>query len=138
MNYASEAPGLFAVRYETPQDLEPDQQRPLIRDIELASAKGPVGIVFQVGPSVTSVTLAVPSFWIEVTGRKELRIAAMAIVTRALSVRMAARGFALSNRIRGISTQIETFEALEPALQWARSLLDAAPQAPIASGRSGT
>ncbi len=114
--------GLFVVRYDTPEAMAPEQQQPLLGALQQrVSERLKVGIVFLVGPAVTSVRIEVPAFWLGVT--RDVPLAAMAIVTRAATVRVAALGFGLANKARGISTQVETFEEQAPAVAWVERLL---------------
>ncbi|MFO0596149.1 MAG: hypothetical protein U0228_12615 [Myxococcaceae bacterium] len=81
-------------------------------------------IVFVVGEGVRSVAMEVPTFWLGVTGRRELELRAIAIVTRNAAVRVAARGFALANKVRGLGTVVETFDDRDAGIAWAAAELN--------------
>ena len=121
MNFEELQAGLLCVRYAEVDDLKVDQQRHLLARLE--ERRGPVVIIFEVGEAVRSVPMEVPTFWLGVTGRLELRLAGMAIVTRSAGVRVAARGFALANVARRVPTAVQTFDKLEDASAWGQSLL---------------
>jgi hypothetical protein len=109
-------PGLFVVPVRTADDLSPVNQAPLVEELERALKRGKAGIVFEVDAAVRAVELNVPTFWLGVTGR--LPLAAIAIVTSALLVKVAARGFAGANRVRGLPTRVEVFTSVEEATAW--------------------
>lgn len=116
MSFEEPTPGVLLVQYDTAPQLAPERQAELLRRLE--ERRGPVALAFDVRVGVSSVPVEVPTFWLGVTGRPELQIRAMAIVTRALLVRVAARGFSLANLARGAALEVRTFEALPEALQW--------------------
>jgi hypothetical protein len=117
--------GLLLVAYLEAEDLSVARQAPLVARLD--EKRGPVVLLFDVADTVRSVPIDVPTFWLGTTAQKDLRIIGMGIVTRAMSVRVAARGFALANVARGLDTQVDTFQDLESATAWARGLLAAAP-----------
>ena len=122
MSFSEAEPGFFIVRYDTPEAMSPGQQQPLLDALQQRSSQRlKVGIVFLVGPGVTSVRVEVPAFWLRVT--RELRLSAMAIVSRAATVQVAALGFRLANKARGVVLPVETFEEEGPAVAWARGYL---------------
>jgi hypothetical protein len=114
-------PGLVVVTYRLAEDLAVSAQATLLA--RLQEKRGPVVLVFDVGAAVRSVPMDVPNFWLGVTARPELRLTGMAIVTKSIGVRVAAKGFALANTARSISTRVDTFAELEQALTWSRALL---------------
>lgn len=118
-------PGLLLVTYEVAEDLAVTQQAPLVA--RLAEKRGPVVLLFDVADTVRSVPIDVPTFWLGTTAQKDLRLIGMGIITRAMSVRVAARGFALANVARGLDTQVDTFQDVESATAWARGLLAMVP-----------
>ncbi len=113
-------PGLFVIRYEVAQDLEAARQSELIARVEQAG--GPVVMLFELAPSIRMVPMEVPTFWLGVTGRAELSIRGMAIISSSAAVRVAAGGFALANLARGIRIEVKTYPSLEAAIEWARGL----------------
>ena len=123
-------PGLFLVAYEDGRTMSPALQEPLVAAVERAARQGPVGVCFRVQDSIPLVKLEVPAFWIDVTKRPELRLRAMAIVSRSAGVQLAAKGFSLSNRIRGIPVAVQAFTDLEQAWTWMRQAL----RSPAAGG----
>ena len=118
-------PGLVHVEYVTGEDLGVESQRPLLDRLE--EKRGPIVVIFEVGPAVRSVPMNVPTFWLGVTSRDELQLVGMAIVTTSAAVRVAARGFALANVARRIATAVKTFDDVPAAAAWGRSLLDGKP-----------
>ena len=121
MAFEEVSPGVLVVRYETTDQLAPESQSQILRRLE--ERRGPVVLAFDVTAGVSAVPLEVPTFWLGVTGRSELQIRAMAIVTRAVLVRVAARGFSLANLARGAAVEVRTFEELAPAVAWCREHL---------------
>jgi len=120
IGYQQCSPGLFVSRYRSAEEMAPQLQTKLLEDVASASRDGPIGLVFDVSCNVYRVPLAVPTLWIEVAMRPELRLRAMVIVTDSLGVRMAARGFALSNKIRRTLLDVEVTHDLEFGKGWAR------------------
>lgn len=116
MAFEEVSPGVLVVRYERGDQLAPESQAALLRRLE--ECRGPVALAFEVQSGVSSVPVDVPTFWLGVTGRAELQIRAMAIVTRAVLVRVAARGFSLASIARGVALEVRTFEELAPARAW--------------------
>jgi hypothetical protein len=116
-------PGLFRVHYATGAELSPEQQQPLIAAIEAASKNGPTAITFVVDAGIRSVEIAVPTFWLGVTARTELQLCAMAIVTRSIAVRTAAKGFDIANKVRRVPIEVSTFEEEVDALRWVGQVL---------------
>ena len=116
MAFEEVSPGVLVVRYERGEQLAPESQAALLRRLE--ERRGPVALAFEVQAGVSSVPVDVPTFWLGVTGRAELQIRAMAIVTRAVLVRVAARGFSLANIARGVALGGRTSEELAPARAW--------------------
>jgi hypothetical protein len=110
-------PGVLLVTYADADALAVPKQAPLISRLE--ERRGPVTIIFDVQDAVRSVPMDVPTFWLGVTSRKDLAIRAMAIVTHHAGVRVAASGFGLANKVRGVATKVETFPTVSAALEWA-------------------
>lgn len=137
VRFAETSPGLIEVQYPRGDDMDPALQGPLLAAVEAMAARGPVAILFRVSDALPKVKLEVPTFWLGVVGRSELRLLSMAIVSRSSGVKFAAKGFKLSNKIRGIPLEVETFDEEEPARAWARSTRDLVA-ARLASGASPT
>ncbi len=76
------------------------------------------GIIFVVGPQVRSIDLSVPSFWLRVTGDRTVPIKAMAIVSQAATVRVAASGFSVANKMRGVPIKVDAFRDVAEARLW--------------------
>jgi len=121
--YSEVSPGVFLVRYLEAEDLLPDRQAGLIAQLERVGATRRVGIIFDVSDRVRFVDMSVPAFWLKVTARRELAIAAMAIVTSSAAVRWSAVGFGMTNRIRGIDTDVQTFTSVAQASKWIGSAI---------------
>lgn len=126
MKFETHHPGLFVITYREATDLAPAAQGPLMAGVEAAMASGPVALVFDVGPAVTGVDLAVPTFWLGVTAR--LPLTAMSIVTPSRGVRIAARGFKLAQSVRKHDIAVETHDSVAEAISWARIQLETARQ----------
>ncbi len=121
MPFTENTPGLLVVTYQEGADLAVDRQADLIARLE--QQHGGAVLLFHVGPDVRSIPLDVPTFWLGITGRPELRIRGVVIVTQSMAVRVAARGFALANTARGVDMRVETFKQLSEALEWATHAL---------------
>ena len=121
MKFEESPAGLLIVSYAVADDLRTDLQAPVVARLE--KKQGKVVVVFDVADAVRSVPMDVPNFWLGVTGRRELQIAGMGIVTRSIAVRVAARGFALANAARGVPTIVQTFTDLESASSWGTAML---------------
>jgi hypothetical protein len=125
--FEQHAPGVFLVRYRERNDLAPANQAPLVDAIREASSRGPVGVVFDVGPAVSWIDVSVPTFWLRTAADPRVRLGAMAIVTGSLAVELAVGGFALATSVRRASMQVKTFPAQTGALAWVRAVI-AAPR----------
>ena len=117
MTYAQPKPRLFVVTYQVADDLLPERQAALLSEVEAAAKLGAVVLVFEVAAEIRSVDVKVPSFWLNVTGR--LPIAAVAIVTSSMLVRVAANGFSLANAARNLQTKVAVFATTREAIAWA-------------------
>lgn len=118
-------PRLFVVRYSEPGDLAPGLQQPVVEAIVDASAKTrqATGVIFCLESSIRGVDMAVPNYWLGVTGRTDTGLKAMAIVTTSAAVRVAAAGFALANRARGLELEVRSFATIDAATSWVRDLI---------------
>jgi hypothetical protein len=122
--FTIEGPGLFVVRYRKPEDLTPARQDPLIAAMEAVPSHKPVGVVFDVGGEVRSVEMDVPNFWLTVTGRRELRLRAMAIASPSVGVRIAAKAFGLTTSVRKLPIAVQSFTDVFEAIRWVRTKLE--------------
>jgi hypothetical protein len=120
VDHAEITPGMFRVHYRVSADLSPALQSPLIAAVEVASRNGPTAILFVLEPGIRTVELSVPSYWLEVTARRELNLIAFAIVTQSAGVKVAAKGFAMANLVRRIPLEVRTFEVEAAGLAWLR------------------
>lgn len=125
MSFSQESPGLFVVRYDSPDALAPDRQRALELALRDASAAGDVGIVFVVNPSVPLVDPGVPRYWLGITGDTTIRLRAMAIVTSQPAVSVSTRGFATANILRDRQVAVRPFPEEAAALAWAKEAMAA-------------
>lgn len=123
MNFTEDQPGLLLVRYQTADDLRVAAQQALIDRLE--AKRGPVVVIFEIAAEVRSVPMEVPTFWLGITSREELKLVGMAIVTTSAAVRVAARGFSLANVARRIATAVKTFDDVPAAELWGAALLTA-------------
>ncbi len=138
IEFVQREPGLFVVTYRVPAELAPDHQKPLIDEVVRAGANGPTGIVFSVGIDIREVDTRVPTFWLGVTSRRDTGLAAMAIVTSSVAVRVAATGFGLANRVRGVPIQVKTFGDVAQAATWVSQVLqESASAEPTGTARNG-
>ncbi len=112
-------PGLFLVRYDDRDALDPARQGPLVDAMRYAGTGGPVAIVFLVGPAVRTIDLAVPAFWLGVVASRSPEIAGLAIVSPALAVRIAASSFGAAARLAGHGVAVHAFEREPEAVAWA-------------------
>lgn len=120
MPFVEPEPGVLVVTYQRADEMKPALQGDLLARLE---QKRPTALVFEVGAAVRSVPIDVPTFWLGVTGRAELQLKAMAIVTKSAAVRVAAGGFALANTARRVAMDVKTFESMADARAWALSKL---------------
>jgi hypothetical protein len=120
-------PGLICVEYRTPDDLKVSAQDVLLARLE--KKRGRVVIVFDVGSAVRAVPMEVPTWWLGVTARRELKLVGMAIVTNSSAVRVATQGFALANLARRIPLKVTTFKNVPAAEAWGLELLKGADAA---------
>lgn len=110
------------VPVHTQDDLLPAHQQPLITELErVLGQRNQAGLIFEVNAAVRSVDLSVPTFWLGVTAR--LPLTAIAIVTSATLVRVAARGFGVANKVRGLGTRVEVFTSVDEATAWVAAAL---------------
>lgn len=122
MSFSEAEPGFFIIRYDTPEEMAPDQQKPLEEAVRRRVAqKCKVGLLFLLGPAVTSVRIEVPAFWLRVT--RDVPLAAMAIVSRAMTVKVAVLGFELANKARNVVLPVQPFEEEAPARTWVKGHL---------------
>ncbi len=118
------APGVFRVHYETGGDLAPELQTPLLHAIEAVAVTGARSVIaFVLEPGIRTVDVSVPTWWLGVTSRRELRLAAFAIISRSVGVKAAAKGFAIANMVRGLPIKVCTFEDEAEGLTWARGMI---------------
>ncbi len=130
--FETHAPGVFVVRYERDADMAPERQGPLLDAIRATALAGEIGLVFEVGPGVHLVDVAVPTFWLRVTADAGLRIRAMAIVSGSTAVTIATAGFAAACAIRGGGVEARHFRARSQALAWVVDRLAAPAPVPAA------
>ncbi len=130
-SFLESEPGLFHVRYATAADMTPALQTELVDAVVRRAAEVAVALVFELGSTVRWVEVGVPTFWLEVTGRPQLRerLRALAVVTDFSAVRVAVKGFNLANTLRGAGFEAASFRSVDEALAWARSFLSP-PSAP--------
>lgn len=121
MKFEERHPGILLVTYAVADDLRAELQAPVLSRLE--EKRGKVVLIFDVGDAVRSVPMDVPMYWLGITARLALELAGMAIVTRSIAVRVAAKGFSLANVARGVPTVVQTFTDLDAATAWARELL---------------
>jgi hypothetical protein len=117
-SFEQPSPGFFVIRYQSGDDLAPNAQRALLTALEEASREHELRLLFLVGGSILSVDRSVPSWWLGVTARSELRIRKMAIASPSLAVRAAALGFGITNRIRQVKIDVEAFKDEGEARVW--------------------
>lgn len=115
--------GVFTVRYRSPEDLSPENQKGLETALRAASLERSVGIVFVVDPAVKVVDPAVPAYWLGITGDPLVKIAAMAIVTPNPGVSIATRGFSVQNTLKDRVVQVKPFPDEPSAQAWVASVL---------------
>ena len=136
------APGLLLIRYEEAEELAPARQQRVLGAIREAARLEAVGLIFVVGPRVTSVEAAVPKFWLQMTEDTSLRLRAMAIVSGALGVRLAAKGFGVTNLLRSVKIDVQAFTDVAAARAWTQSRLWnaqlVAEQERVAARRTGS
>lgn len=125
MSFAQQGPGLFVVRYDSPDALAPERQRELEQALRQASASGDLGIVFVVDPKVPLVDPAVPQYWLGITGDATIRLRAMAIVTTQPAVSVSTRGFATANILRDRPVTVKPFPDEAAALAWVKETVAA-------------
>ena len=138
------APGILSVRYEWPEHLEPEWQRPLVEAAGVESAQGPVALLFSLAPRICALAPTVRVFWRTVVCDPRLRITAIAVVTASWAVEVEARGFGVTNALSGRPLRVRTFRHEPAATAWlARVVQRARPpsqveRAPEPSGRDSS
>lgn len=132
MGAFEQAGGLFHVRYVTPGDLLPAAQAGLLRAVRLHSARLPVALLFDLAPGVATIDPAVPKFWLETLDDATVRIVAMAIMSDAVAVRMAADAFNIANILRRKPVAVKSFVSKElvQAQTWLVEQIHGAADAP--------
>jgi hypothetical protein len=125
MSHRLVEPGVLLVIYESAEDMRPDRQQPLFREIEEQLASGPVAIVFFVR-RVSVVDPSVPAAWAEVVKQRAPRLCAMAVASTSMAVRAAARAFSVGTTLRRIEIDVQAFQSEDEALAWARARREAA------------
>lgn len=120
MAFVEPEPGVLVVTYRQADEMKAELQADVLARLE---QRRPTVLVFEVGAGVRSVPIDVPTFWLGVTGRADLQLRAMAIVTKSAAVRVAAGGFALANTARRVAMEVKTFETMDDARAWARAKL---------------
>ncbi|MHB8878337.1 MAG: hypothetical protein ACYC8T_31970 [Myxococcaceae bacterium] len=123
MVYEKLAVGLFVVRYSRDSELDPEQQGALVGEVKRIGAGQKVAIVFVLAEQVWTIDPKVPAFWLGVTGDRGVHLAAVAVCSASIAVRMAASGFAIANTLRGLETSVKSFTDEAPAVAWARGQL---------------
>jgi len=123
MSFSQRDPGLFVVRYDSPDALAPERQRALEMALRDASAAGNVAVVFVVDPSVPVVDPQVPRYWLGITGDDTIKLRAMAIVTRRAAVSISTRVFATANILRDRPVAVKPFPDEAAALAWVREVM---------------
>lgn len=113
--------GIFIVRYDSLDALDPAHQRDLVASLRAASVVAPIGVVFIVANSVQAVGPEVPEFWITVTADKGVRIAAIAVVTPNPAVSVATRGFSTANILKDTTVAVKPFPEEGAALEWVKA-----------------
>jgi hypothetical protein len=109
---------LFHIPYADAAAMDPALQGGLIQALERAAKLRPVRLLFEVSDQLSYVPLAVPSFWLETVKRPDLRLEAMSICSHSVGVHMAAKGFRLSNRIRGLKIEVGIFNDVASGRAW--------------------
>jgi hypothetical protein len=121
--FVQTAPWLIEIDYRVESDMLPEAQVELMRAIEVSTVTAHVGLLFRV--YTLDVPVSVVPFWLEATKRLAPQLAAMAIVSDSLTVRSAARGFAVSNAFRSVEIAVKAFRLSEQvaALEWLKRTL---------------
>lgn len=125
MRFSVQPSGVFVVRYDACVELSPELQSDLIDRLRAASCSGETAVVFLVGSGVPTVDFSVPRFWLGVIADPSIRMAAMAIVTGSIAVRIAANAFGAASSARRSELRVQTFDAEETAMGWAADELRA-------------
>jgi hypothetical protein len=112
------SPNVLAIRYEWPDQLEPQWQRALVEAARARSAAGPVGLLFILTPRICELSPIVRVFWRRVLRDPELRVSAIAVVTSSWAIEVEALGFEVTNALSGQPLRVGTFEAEADALAW--------------------
>lgn len=119
MSHRVVEPGVVEVVYATAESMKPERQLALRALLEEQLAEGPVALVFCVREVVT-VDASVPAYWAGVTRRLAPRLCAVAIASRSMAVRAAARAFSVGNTLQRVELDVQAFSDEAEALAWAR------------------
>jgi hypothetical protein len=112
------SPGIYSVRYEWPDQLEPQCQQALVEAARAGSAHGPVGLLFILAPRICELSPTVRVFWRSVVSNPRLHVSAIAVVTCSWAIEVEALGFEVTNALSGRPLRVGTFETEAPALAW--------------------
>ena len=127
MRIDTPAPHLYLVHCENPEDLGPERQEVLVRELMEASARTRVAVVLSLKAEVRLLDFEVSRYWHDVLRRMPL--ACLALATPSRAVLSAARGFAMANRLFKSPIAVEAFTQEEDAVRWAQYILGPAPLA---------
>lgn len=122
MEFTHDADGHFEVTYTSVEDMNPRRQAELLAKLEEQLGKTPVSILFTV--EKLAVPRHVPEFWLTVTTRHAPRLCAMAIASDSMAVRAAANFFGVTNAVRRVKVEVQTFSLAErkQGREWCRQL----------------
>ena len=112
------AQGVLVVRYEWPDQLEPQWQQAVVEAVGVQSAFGPVGLLFILAPRICVLAPNVRVFWRTVVRNPQLRIAALAVVTASWAVEVETQGFEITNALSGRDLRVATFRQEAAARAW--------------------
>lgn len=136
MSLVEQRGSLFVVNVALSAPLLAATQAAVVEALRRYGTQQAAGVLFHVEAGVRAIDPAVPNLWLGVLEEPAVRVAAMAIVSDSLAVRMAASAFDIANILRGKPVTVKAFPANERqvAQTWLRDLVDDVNAPPVPPG----
>ncbi len=113
--------GVWRLAYPTPETMNGAASEGVLRPLVEASRAGPLVIIAVLPPEVRLVPPGLVSFWLTHFTRGGIHLAAAAVVSRSLAVKVALSGFGSAMSLSQRPVQFGTFPSFEEALAWAHT-----------------
>lgn len=112
------SPGIVYWQYLEHDHLKPSYQGAATTAIEQQSLTGRVGVVVESGPTIRTVGLDLLTYWLEVSRRQNVKLAAIAIVSSSAAIRVAGTGFGLLTKRAGFAVAVGSYPTIGEAVEW--------------------